>query len=285
MAPMTRSGSPGGVPGPLMRGWYRRRAENGVGLIMTEGVRIPHFASNTDLSVPCLYGEEALAQWDLIRSEVQAAGGKIMPQLWHVGLMLSPEQVSDTHEMQSIAARQCGPSGIGGRHARGAAACAEPMTVRTSRLSSRRTARGRERPRARLRRRGRSWRPRLPDRPVPVGEDQPARRPVRRDPREAVQLCCRGRGRDPAPHGSGLSDLAALLPVEGPRLHRQARPGSAGSSNVCCDRSSMPASACSTAHFDGSGSQSSRARTSTWPAGPRRSRTADDGGRVDQPEL
>ena len=129
MPPMTRSASPGGVPGPLMRGYYRRRAEHGVGLIMTEGVRIPHFAANTDPSVPHLYGDDALAQWDLVRQDVQAAGGKIMPQLWHVGLMLNPEQANDAREMESIASRQCGPSGIGGGLHVAMRQCAEPMSV------------------------------------------------------------------------------------------------------------------------------------------------------------
>ena len=37
MAPMTRSLSPGGVPTSEVAGYYRRRAERGVGLIITGG--------------------------------------------------------------------------------------------------------------------------------------------------------------------------------------------------------------------------------------------------------
>ncbi|GAB3865203.1 hypothetical protein GCM10029963_76910 [Micromonospora andamanensis] len=37
MAPMTRFRSPGGVPAPEVAAYYRRRAEHGVGLIVTEG--------------------------------------------------------------------------------------------------------------------------------------------------------------------------------------------------------------------------------------------------------
>jgi len=37
MAPMTRSKSPRGIPGPDVASYYRRRAEGGVGLIITEG--------------------------------------------------------------------------------------------------------------------------------------------------------------------------------------------------------------------------------------------------------
>ncbi|HEX4177375.1 MAG TPA: hypothetical protein VHY57_03015, partial [Rhizomicrobium sp.] len=37
MAPMSRYASPGGVPTAEVAAYYRRRAENGVGLIITEG--------------------------------------------------------------------------------------------------------------------------------------------------------------------------------------------------------------------------------------------------------
>ena len=37
MAPMTRQKSPGGIPGPEVAAYYRRRAESGTGLIITEG--------------------------------------------------------------------------------------------------------------------------------------------------------------------------------------------------------------------------------------------------------
>jgi 2,4-dienoyl-CoA reductase-like NADH-dependent reductase (Old Yellow Enzyme family) len=42
MSPMTRCFSPRGVPGPDMAGYYRRRAEADVGLIITEGTGIDH---------------------------------------------------------------------------------------------------------------------------------------------------------------------------------------------------------------------------------------------------
>ena len=40
MAPMTRSRAPGGVPGEANAAYYRRRAENEVGLILSEGTVI-----------------------------------------------------------------------------------------------------------------------------------------------------------------------------------------------------------------------------------------------------
>jgi 2,4-dienoyl-CoA reductase-like NADH-dependent reductase (Old Yellow Enzyme family) len=129
MAPMTRSASPGGIPGPDMRGWYRRRAENGVGLITTEGVRIQHFGSNYDSNVPCFYGEEALAEWDLIRRDVQAAGCRIMPQLWHVGLMLNAAPTEDRRDASDLGQRQCGPSGMAGGMNIKIEKLADPMSV------------------------------------------------------------------------------------------------------------------------------------------------------------
>ena len=114
MAPMTRSRSPGGVPGPDMLGWYRRRAENGVGLIFTEGVRIPHDGANFDGNVPLFHGEAALAGWDAIRIAVQAAGARIIPQLWHVGLTYKPPIPNMFEEDNDLDPAQCGPSGMAG---------------------------------------------------------------------------------------------------------------------------------------------------------------------------
>src|SRR3546814_15308647 len=45
MAPMTRSFSPGNVPDEKVAAYYRRRAEGGTGLIVTEGVGIDHPAA------------------------------------------------------------------------------------------------------------------------------------------------------------------------------------------------------------------------------------------------
>ena len=84
MAPMTRSFSPGGVPNQLVVDYYRRRAENEVGLIITEGTVVDHEGANGYPNVPQIYGE-GLAGWKNVVDAVHAAGGKIAPQLWHVG--------------------------------------------------------------------------------------------------------------------------------------------------------------------------------------------------------
>ena len=89
MAPMTRSCSPGGVPGEDVAAYYRRRAEGGVGLIITEGTYPPHAAAGFDPKVPHMYGEAALAGWRRVVEGVHAAGGRIFSQLWHLGMQAS----------------------------------------------------------------------------------------------------------------------------------------------------------------------------------------------------
>lgn len=85
MAPMTRSFSPGGTPAQANADYYRRRAEGGVGLIVSEGIGIERPASRSDPNVPVFYGEAALGGWKQIIDAVHSAGGVMMPQLWHVG--------------------------------------------------------------------------------------------------------------------------------------------------------------------------------------------------------
>lgn len=85
MSPMTRSASPEGVPGENVADYYRRRAEGGTGLLITEGVAIDHPASVENPYVPHMYGERPLDGWRRVVDDVHAAGGKIIPQLWHVG--------------------------------------------------------------------------------------------------------------------------------------------------------------------------------------------------------
>jgi 2,4-dienoyl-CoA reductase-like NADH-dependent reductase (Old Yellow Enzyme family) len=85
MAPMTRMFSPNGIPGENVAQYYRKRAENGVGLIITEGTAINHPAAVMSPNIPRFYGEDALMGWANVVDEVHKAGGKIIPQLWHVG--------------------------------------------------------------------------------------------------------------------------------------------------------------------------------------------------------
>jgi len=90
MAPMTRNFSPGGVPGPDVAAYYRRRAQGGAGLILTEGTAPNHPQARNLPNVPQMHGDEALAGWKRVVDEVHAAGGRIFSQLWHVGAVQLP---------------------------------------------------------------------------------------------------------------------------------------------------------------------------------------------------
>ncbi|WP_327064427.1 NADH:flavin oxidoreductase [Kitasatospora sp. NBC_01302] len=106
MAPMTRMFSPGGVPGEDVRSYYARRAGAGVGLIVTEGTYVGHESAGQSDRVPRFHGEEQLAGWAKVAEAVHAAGGTIVPQLWHIGM------VRKQGEPPYADAPAVGPSGI-----------------------------------------------------------------------------------------------------------------------------------------------------------------------------
>ncbi|MFP8965047.1 NADH:flavin oxidoreductase [Pokkaliibacter sp. CJK22405] len=89
MAPMTRSMTDGGIPTAQNTGYYQRRAEGQVGLILSEGTVIDRPASRNDPAIPFFHGEQALAGWKNIIDAVHQAGGKMGPQLWHTGAVKS----------------------------------------------------------------------------------------------------------------------------------------------------------------------------------------------------
>ncbi|MDH5433430.1 MAG: 12-oxophytodienoate reductase, partial [Gammaproteobacteria bacterium] len=92
MAPMTRMFSPDGIPTEQVAEYYARRAKNQVGLIITEGTCINHIAANGYTNIPYIYGEKSLAGWQKVVEAVHAEGGKIVPQLWHVGAVRSADK-------------------------------------------------------------------------------------------------------------------------------------------------------------------------------------------------
>jgi 2,4-dienoyl-CoA reductase-like NADH-dependent reductase (Old Yellow Enzyme family) len=75
MAPMTRCFSPGGVPAAGVAEYYRKRAEGGVGLIVTEGTTIYRKAASDDPAIPNFHEEASLKAWRVVIDEVHAAGG------------------------------------------------------------------------------------------------------------------------------------------------------------------------------------------------------------------
>ncbi|MFF5295938.1 oxidoreductase [Paractinoplanes globisporus] len=90
MAPMTRNHSPGGVPTAEVAAYYRRRAEGGVGLIVTEGTLIGHPSASHETDVPRLTPGAAEAGWRVVTGSVHEAGGRIAAQLWHLGSLREP---------------------------------------------------------------------------------------------------------------------------------------------------------------------------------------------------
>lgn len=105
MAPMTRYFSPEGIPTEDSARYYRRRVEGGCGLIITEGTTVKSDVAGGYHDVPHFWGDRALAGWKRIVDEVHDAGGKIIPQLWHVGLQRTAEK-SPNPELIGV-----GPSG------------------------------------------------------------------------------------------------------------------------------------------------------------------------------
>jgi len=85
MAPMTRTFSENGIPDDNVAQYYRRRAQAEVGLILSEGTVINRPAARNDPKIPFFHGDAALSGWQHVIDEVHAAGGKMGPQLWHVG--------------------------------------------------------------------------------------------------------------------------------------------------------------------------------------------------------
>jgi 2,4-dienoyl-CoA reductase-like NADH-dependent reductase (Old Yellow Enzyme family) len=92
MAPMTRSFSPGGVATEDVAAYYRRRAENEVGLIISEGTGVARPASLNDPNIPRFHGDAELKAWKTVIDGVHAAGGLMAPQLWHVGAVRTRSQ-------------------------------------------------------------------------------------------------------------------------------------------------------------------------------------------------
>lgn len=107
MSPMTRTRSPDGVPTEEVAAYYRRRAEAGVGMLITEGTVIDRPRSRNNPNIPSVYGV-GLEGWRSVVDDVHRVGGRIWSQLWHVGALPDPRAPADW------AGEFEGPSGLGG---------------------------------------------------------------------------------------------------------------------------------------------------------------------------
>lgn len=87
MAPMGRLFARDGVPSPDAPAYYRRRAEGGVGLVITEATGIDHPLATDHPGVPVMRRGDPLSGWKTVVDEVHRVGGKIIPQLFHQGML------------------------------------------------------------------------------------------------------------------------------------------------------------------------------------------------------
>jgi len=89
MAPCTRCFCPGALPTEAVARYYARRAEDGVGLLVSEGTVVCE-RGNGYPGAPGIWNREQLAAWRPVTAAVHAAGGRIVCQLWHVGAVAHP---------------------------------------------------------------------------------------------------------------------------------------------------------------------------------------------------
>lgn len=107
MAPVPRLFAQNGIPTPEMLMYYKRRAANMMGLIITEPVAVNDPAAAADSGMAQFYGGAALRAWKGICRAVHTTSCRIMPQLNHVG-MLRPS----AGDLPNPDAPAIGPSGI-----------------------------------------------------------------------------------------------------------------------------------------------------------------------------
>ena len=275
---MTRNFSPGGVPGEDVAAYYRRRAEGGTGLLITEGVGIDH---------PAALGrcgprrkQPAAPPWrgGAGRLEARRRCGACRRRADRAAA-LAPGRDARARDRSASGggiAASLGPVGAGGPHdldrpglcrTRAGADAADERERDPGRDRCLRAQRP-PRARGRLRRHRDPRRARLPDRHLPVGRDQPPQptpgaatgAPARASP---PRWCARSGARRARRCRSSSASRSGSSRTSRPAWRRRRR-----SSRRCSARSPMPASTCSTAACAISTAPSSRARRSTSRAGP-----------------
>ncbi|MBT2730265.1 alkene reductase [Bacillus sp. ISL-75] len=86
MAPLTRSFADDqtGVVGEDIVEYYRKRAADGVGLIISEGTVISPRGKGYP-GIPGIYSDKQIKGWKKVTDAVHKEGGTMIAQIWHVG--------------------------------------------------------------------------------------------------------------------------------------------------------------------------------------------------------
>ena len=81
MAPMTRKFSPNGIHTDYAPTYYARRAQGGVGLILTEGVEVSHRAASGYPNCPNFKTDAAKKMWGKVVNQVHKNNSSIFCKL------------------------------------------------------------------------------------------------------------------------------------------------------------------------------------------------------------
>ncbi len=122
MPGMQRGWCRDGAPLPQLAEYYRRRAEGGASLIITESTAVDHPAAWGQFAAARL-NEDTLPGWAACVSAVREAGSHLLIQLWHEGAVRPEVRDGVRFEVRSVS-----PSGIAkAGHTNGVIASAEDL--------------------------------------------------------------------------------------------------------------------------------------------------------------
>lgn len=126
VAPLTRvSATPDGCATPEMAAYYRRYAQGGWGLILSEATYIDDHAAQGYFRQPGIVTPAQIAAWRQVTDEVHAAGGRIVLQLSHAGALGQ----GNPRGRQTIAPSAVRPAGEIARRYRGMGPYAIPAPL------------------------------------------------------------------------------------------------------------------------------------------------------------
>ncbi|MDO3387942.1 NADH:flavin oxidoreductase [Gilvimarinus sp. SDUM040013] len=101
LAPMTRISTRGdGIPTEKMAQYYRRFAEGGFGLIITEGTYTDKHYAQAYPNQPGITCEKQRKGWEAVVKSTKKAGGKIILQLMHAGAL--SQHLSNTRSASAV---------------------------------------------------------------------------------------------------------------------------------------------------------------------------------------